>query len=246
MSLALEQFDLAETNAMLEHLDPPKVIEWAHSQFNSGLAMSSSFGAESAVLLHMASVADPSIRVIFVDTGYLFPETHEFLSYMRDRLKLNVLIYRTRNDPAEYLKRAGETDPTWRNNIDACCAANKNEPFDRAMREIAPRAWLRGIRRDQAPTRTQRQFIEWSTRFQCYAVSPLLNWSNRQIHGYLKSHGLPTHPLWEKGYASIGCNPLSCTRAIGAEDDPRSGRWAGANKFECGINVINSLDSANL
>jgi phosphoadenosine phosphosulfate reductase len=240
------QLDLPLTNEMLERSEPPKIIAWAAAAFGGDLVMSSSFGAESAVLLHMASAAAPNIRVVFVDTGYLFAETHEFMAMLRDRLKLDVRVYRTLNDPAEYLVRAGETDPTWRKDIDACCATNKNEPFERAMFELSPRAWLRGIRRDQAPTRKTRQFIEWSDRYRCHAVSPLLNWSNRQIHGYLKTHGLPTHPLWEKGYASIGCNPLSCTRAIGAEDDPRSGRWAGQNKFECGINVINSLDSAKL
>jgi phosphoadenosine phosphosulfate reductase len=163
------------------------------------------------------------------------------------RLNLNVWIYRTRNDPMTYLRQAGEENPAWRKNVDACCAANKNEPFERAMKELAPKAWLRGIRRDQAHTRSDRQFIEWSGRFNCHAISPLLNWTSREIHAYLKKYDLPRHPLWEKGYASIGCNPLSCTRPVGEGEDPRSGRWAGNDKIECGINIDkNSLDSANL
>jgi phosphoadenosine phosphosulfate reductase len=199
--------------------------------------MSSSFGAESAVLLHMASQAQPGIKVVFVDTGYLFPETWGFMEELRRRLDLNVWVYRTRNDPIAYLQQAGETDPTWRGNVEGCCAANKNEPFDRAMKELAPSAWLRGIRRNQAETRKARQYAEWSSRYNCYAVSPLLDWGGREIHAYLKQHDLPYHPLYEKGYASIGCNPLACTRPITLGEDPRAGRWTGKGKVECGLHL---------
>jgi phosphoadenosine phosphosulfate reductase len=246
MDRGLEQLDLPALNEMFERSEPAKIVAWAVAQFGDDLVMSSSFGAESAVLLHMASSALPGIPVIFVDTGYIFPETHAFREQLRARLNLNLRVYRTRNDPAEYLRRAGESDPTWRNNVTACCAANKNEPFERAMRELSPRGWLRGIRRNQAATRKDRRFIEWSDRYHCHAISPLLNWTSRDLYGYLKKFDLPYHPLYEKGYLSIGCNPLSCTRPVTADDDPRSGRWAGQGKVECGINLINSLDSANL
>ena len=237
--------DLETLNPMLERQDPTQVVAWAAAQFGDGLVMSSSFGAESALLLHMAVQAKPDTRVIFVDTGYLFPETHAFMEQLRRRLNLNVWTYRTRNDPFAYLKHAGEADPTWRNDVDACCGANKNEPFERAMRELAPAAWLRGIRRNQADTRKSRQVLEWSRRYNCYAVSPLLTWTQRDIHAYMKRHDLPYHPLYEKGYPSIGCNPQSCTRPITIGEDPRAGRWAGKSKTECGINV-DSLDSAQL
>jgi phosphoadenosine phosphosulfate reductase len=116
--------------------------------------------------------------------------------------------------------------------------------MDRAMKELVPRAWLRGIRRDQSETRKATRFVEWSSRYNCHAISPVLNWGSRETHAYMKKHDLPYHPLYEKGYASIGCYP--CTRAIVAGEDDRSGRWAGTQKVECGINLINSLDSANL
>ena len=99
--------------------------------------------------------------------------------------------YRTRNDPIAYLHRAGEDNWTWRNDVEACCGANKVEPFDRAMRELKPAAWLRGIRRDQSATRKSRRFVEHSVHHGCHAVSPLLNWSRRDIHQYLKKHDLP-------------------------------------------------------
>lgn len=243
---ATDRLDLPELNAMLETRTPPQIVAWAAAQFGSGLVMSSSFGAESAVLIHMAVQVMPRIRIIMVDTGYLFPETHAFMEQLRQRFDLNVWVYRTRNDPVKYLQDAGETQWDWRNDIEGCCGKNKNEPFDRAMRELRPAAWLRGIRRDQADTRKSRQIIEWSKRNNCYAISPLLPWSNRDIGLYMKAHQLPYHPLVEKGYLSIGCNPLSCTRPVLPGEDPRAGRWAGQAKTECGLHLDTSLDSAKL
>ena len=237
--------DIQAYNELFEKSQPVDVVKWANAQFGDRLVMSSSFGADSAVLLHMAVTGRPDIKIIMVDTGYLFPETFAFMEQLRRRLNLNVWIYRTRQDPIAYLAAAGEGDPKWRADVDRCCAANKNEPFERALKDLAPLGWLRGIRRNQAATRKERAFVEWSQRYQCYAISPLLNWTGREIHQYMKQHDLPYHPLREKGYSSIGCNPLSCTRPIMPGDDERSGRWAGAGKVECGINLT-SLDSANL
>jgi phosphoadenosine phosphosulfate reductase len=251
MSQVETQFDTVEREAAdfndaLRAADPEKIVGWAHAQFAPDLVMSSSFGAESALLIHMAMRVMPRIKIIFVDTGYHFPETYAFVEQLRSRFDLNIWTYHTRNDPIAYLHAAGEENPTFRKDHDACCAANKNEPFERAMKELKPRAWLRGVRRDQTEVRGLSRFVDWSRRFGCYAISPLLNWTTRDIHNYMKRHDLPYHPLYEKGYPSIGCSPLTCTRPIHAGDDARSGRWNGTGKVECGINLINSLDSANL
>ena len=247
MGEATETLDLAALNQMFESSDPLRIIEWSAAQFGDEMVLSSSFGADSAVMIHLVHRVKPAIRIIWVNTGYLFAETHAFMEQLRLRFDLRVWTYRTRNDPMAYLQSAGEENPAWRKDIKACCAVNKNEPFERAMKELSPKAWLRGIRRDQTTNRADRRIIEWSERFNCHAISPLLDWNSREIHAYLKKYDLPRHPLWEKGYASIGCNPLSCTRAVGEGDDPRSGRWAGQEKVECGINLDkNSLDSANL
>jgi phosphoadenosine phosphosulfate reductase len=244
--VASDKLDLDAINPMLEAQHPEKIVEWAAAQFGRELIMSSSFGAESAMLIHMATRVLRDIRIVTVDTGYLFPETHRFMEELRLRLNLNVWVYRTKNDPISYLHQAGEENPTWRKDIEACCAANKNEPFERAMKDIKPRAWLRGVRRNQTEARKAMRSVEWSPRYDCYAISPLLSWTNKDIYQYMKQHDLPFHPLYDKGYASIGCNPLSCTSPVGADDDARSGRWAGKDKVECGINLTNSLDSANL
>lgn len=239
------QTDIAALNELFEKSHPIDVVKWTHAEYGDELVMSSSFGADSAVLLHMATTVLPDIKVVMVDTGYLFPETWQFMEELRRRLSLNVWIYRTRRDPIAYLQQVGETNPQFRQDIPGCCAVNKNEPFDRAMAELAPKGWLRGIRRRQADTRASKQFVEYSPRYKCHAISPLLNWGGKEIHQYLKAHDLPYHPLRDQGYLSIGCNPLSCTRPIGAGEDERSGRWSGTGKVECGIN-LNSLDSAQL
>ena len=245
MSQTIEAIDLPTLNEAFAAADPAKIISWAAGAFGSDLVMSSSFGAESAVLIHMATRVMPDIKIIFVNTGYLFPETHQFMEQLRQRFNLNVWVYRTRNDPIAYLHQAGEENPAWRNDTDRCCAANKNEPMERAMKELAPRAYLRGVRGDQTSVRAGMHFVEWSDRFSSYAISPLLNWKSRDIYAYMKRHDLPYHPLYEQGYLSISCNPLSCTDKVQIGGDPRSGRWRGS-KAECGINLTNSLDSANL
>ncbi|HEY8666565.1 MAG TPA: phosphoadenylyl-sulfate reductase [Tepidisphaeraceae bacterium] len=241
-----EELDLPTLNELLEKQSPEQIVDWSIRQFAPEIVMSSSFGAESALMIHLAIQAMPNIKIIFVDTGYLFAETHTFMEQLRARFNLNVWTYRTKNDPIQYLHQAGEENPTWRKDIDACCAANKNEPMDRAMKELAPKAWLRGIRRNQSEARKSARPIEWFRRHNCYAISPLLNWTSKDIFNYMKRHDLPYHPLYEKGYASVGCNPLSCTTPIQLGQDPRSGRWAGQDKLECGINLNNSLDSAEL
>jgi phosphoadenosine phosphosulfate reductase len=238
MLAAPEQaLDLVATNAVLDTYGPTGVVDWAVEEFGDSLVMSSSFGAESALLLHMATRAKPDIKVVFVDTGFLFPETHAFMEQLRQRLDLNIWAYRTRQDPFQYLKDAGETDFTIRNDVERCCGVNKNEPFERAMRELQPKAWLRGSRRNPADTRAARKPVEWSMRFGCYAVSPLLSWTRKDIHQYMKAHDLPYHPLFDQGYASIGCNPQTCTRPVQIGEDARAGRWSGTNKIECGLHL---------
>ncbi|QOV89441.1 phosphoadenylyl-sulfate reductase [Humisphaera borealis] len=245
--VSTDPLDLEAINPMLESQDPAGICRWASAQFGGELVMTSSFGAESALLLHLATRVKPDIKVIMIDTGYLFPETWQHMEALRRRLDLNVWVYRTKNDPIAWLGQNGEGNASWRNDVDRCCNTNKNEPMERAMAELRPSAWLRGIRRNQADTRKEKPFVEWSKRYRCYAVSPLLNWSTRDIYLYMKQNELPYHPLYEKGYLSIGCNPESCTRAVKPGEDPRAGRWSGTDKIECGINVnSNSLDSAGL
>jgi phosphoadenosine phosphosulfate reductase len=236
MAVRLVQ-DASVISQSFETASAEDVVRWAVRTFGDGLVMTSSFGADSAALLHLATRHMPRIRVIFIDTGFLFPETHAYVEELRRLLDLNIWHYRTRNDPFVYLESAGEDDFRRRRDVERCCAANKNEPMERAMRDLAPSAWLRGIRRSQSESRRNRQFVEWSTRYSCYAVSPLLNWTDADIEDYLRRNGLPRHPLAGLGYRSIGCSPLTCTRPVEGDEDPRAGRWAGTGKTECGLHL---------
>jgi phosphoadenosine phosphosulfate reductase len=182
----------------------------------------------------MATQVLPRIRIVFVDTGYLFPETHQFMEELRQRSTSTSGPIGPQR-PDRLPRQAGEDEPMLRKNVDACCGANKNEPFERAMEQLKPKAWLRGIRRQQATRRGEadRRMVP---PLRLLRRLPLLTWTQRDIHAYMKSTTSPTTPL-RKGYASIGCNPLTCTRPIQIGEDPRAGRWAGTRKIECGLHL---------
>ena len=193
-------------------------------------ALVSSFGADSAVLLHMVAAIDPATPVIFVDTEMLFPET---LSHQRDlarRLGLRDLR-RVRPDRAATFARDGEgllhaADP------DACCALRKTEPLARALEGFD--AWITGRRRSQPGRGALQPFERADGRLK---VNPLAHWSRERVAAYLDATGLPPHPLVAKGFASIGCAP--CTTATRPGEDERAGRWRGREKTECGIHFAN-------
>lgn len=224
-------------NARLDSATPEKIVQWAAEKFGGKLVMTSSFGADSMCTVHLATQVVPNIPIIFVNTGYLFPETLAFMEEMRTRFKLNVQEFHTRNDPVTWLTVNGEPDPRVRNNVPACCGANKNPVMDRAMETLAPAAFLRGVRAGQTNERAAMKVIEWMERYNAWAISPILRWNSRQVFDYMQKHNLPHHPLWELGYTSIGCNPETCTRPVGFGEDERAGRWAGSDKKECGINL---------
>ncbi len=229
--------DADSINTRFANASPTDIIAWSAETFGRGLVMTSSFGAESLCAIHLATSILPDIPIVFVNTGYLFPQTLAFMEQMRRQYRLNVLEYHTHNDPVVWLTVNGQTDPRVRTNVEACCAANKNEVFDRAMRELKPAAWIRGVRAHQSDHRAKMRVLEYSRRVNAWAISPLLGWNNRQILEYMKNHQLPHHPMWEQGYVSIGCNPETCTRPVGTGDDARSGRWSGMDKKECGIHL---------
>lgn len=217
-------------NAKWRTAHPREIIRFAVDFFGDRIAVSSSFGAESACLLSLATQVKPDIRVIFIDTGFHFPETLAFKERLRERLKLNIVETGPAMGHAAFLREHGrlyESDP------DRCCAINKVEPLQRALQGVE--CWMSGVRADQTDYRAQMRFVELK-KDGLYKLSPLLAWTARDIYQYLKYEGLPMHPLWEKGYASVGCEP--CTAVPGDPSDPRSGRWAGKHKTECGIHTF--------
>lgn len=227
------KIELEKLNSEFESKRPQEIVAWAIQEFAPRLCMSSSFGPESGVLLHMVSRIDPATPVLFLETGYHFPETLEYKQQLINLFNLKNVI-ELHADPAKreqlVTEHAGipyEKDP------DRCCHINKVEPLEKALSDYE--AWLSGIRRHQTDFRKSIRIIE-EYEGELYKINPLCNFTSRDAWWYLKEHRIPQHPLFEKGYLSIGCWP--CTRPVQAGDDERSGRWAGKAKKECGIHIF--------
>ncbi len=203
-----------------------------HDGALGALALVSSFGAESVVLLHMLSQIAPQTPVLFIDTGLLFPETLDYQRRISDLLHLrDVRILRAAP------QRLAAEDPDCslhHRNGDACCALRKVEPLEQALSGFD--GWITGRKRYQASTRETVEFFEaeGDSRIK---VNPLARWGRDDIDAYMTAHRLPRHPLVAKGFPSIGCMP--CTSAVKPDEDPRAGRWRNSEKTECGIHFIN-------
>jgi phosphoadenosine phosphosulfate reductase len=235
----MKNYDYEKLNRDFEAQSSGDIVRWAVSEFGPDLAMSTSFGAESAVLLHLVTQVKADIPVLFTNTGFHFKETLDHRDYLVKRLKLNLRELKPEIPHDQFLAQYGklyERDP------DRCCAMNKIAPFEKALKDY--KAWITGIRRNQASTRQSAPFVE-NYRDSLVKVSPLLNWTGKMLWDYAKKHDLPYHPLWEKGYLSIGCSPENCTRPVKLGEDPRSGRWAGTGKIECGIHTFLAEEPAS-
>ncbi|MDX1785309.1 MAG: phosphoadenylyl-sulfate reductase [Roseovarius sp.] len=197
------------------------------------LALVSSFGAESVVLLHMVSVIRRDTPVIFLDTELLFAETLVYQQELTERLGLtDVRIIRA--DPAE--KAADDPDMTLHTrDTDACCALRKTRPLEQALRGFD--GWITGRKRYQGGARAKMDFFEVEEATGRMKVNPLAHWQPTDVRTYMEENRLPRHPLVARGYPSIGCMP--CTSPVKPGEDPRAGRWRGAEKSECGIHVVN-------
>ncbi len=231
----ISKIDLEKFNDDFENKKPQEIIAWAVKEFPR-FAMTSSFGPESGVLLHMASRINPNIPVLFLETGYHFPETLEYKNRLVQMFGLTQVLD-LKADPAKKAEVVKRYDGVpYEKNPDLCCQINKVEPLDEALKNYD--AWMSGIRRHQTDFRKSIRILE-EYEGGLYKVSPLANFTSRDAWWYLKEHQIPQHPLFEKGYLSIGCWP--CTKPIQAGDDERSGRWAGLSKKECGIHTFKEV-----
>lgn len=177
-------------------------VTWAVKTFGERLVMTTSFGIQAAVMLHLVTKIAPDIPVVFIDTGYLFPETYRFAQQLTERLKLNLKTYVPAMTAAQQEALFGKQ---WEQNLDGLQRynhINKIEPMDRAVRELGATAWLAGLRRSQATTREGLPVVQRQNRVT--KIHPIIDWDNRQVHRYLTEYDLPYHPLWEEGYVSVG------------------------------------------
>jgi phosphoadenosine phosphosulfate reductase len=190
----------------------------------------SSFGADSAVLLHLISRVAPRLPVIVLNTGFLFPETLEYKDQLQRMLGLNLREVTPLVTREQFLARHG---PVYRSNPDFCCGRNKVEPMRRALAGVE--CWISGVRRDQTSARARLPVLERQNDG-LYKLNPIIDWDQQRVREYAARHGLPEHPLAAEGYCSIGCEP--CTAKPRPGGDSRSGRWPGHAKTECGIHFL--------
>jgi len=224
--------DLAQLNTWLETQSAEQRVAWALANGQEGHALSSSFGAQSAVALHLLTRQKPDIPVILVDTGYLFPETYRFADELVERLKLNLKVVRPLVSRAWMEARHGRLWEQGVVGIDQYNSLRKVEPMRRALDEFGVRTWFTGLRRSQAASRRNTPIVE--LRNGRYKISPLADWTDRDVWVYLKKHGLPYHPLWNEGYVSIGDFHTTSRWEPGMSEEDT--RFFGL-KRECGIHV---------
>lgn len=228
----------SEDRTFLETASAVKRVQWANEQFGSGLILSTSFGIQSAVMLHLVTAEIPDIPVVFVDTGYLFPETYRFADELAERLNLNLKTYLPLQSSAHQEAKYGKL---WEKGIEGLKEynrINKIEPMNRAVKELGATAWLSGLRRNQSSTREHRKVVESQNKI--VKVYPIIDWNDKDIYNYLKKHNLPYHPLWDEGYVSVG--DWHSTSKLSDGMSVESTRFGGL-KRECGLHESNaSLD----
>jgi phosphoadenosine phosphosulfate reductase len=234
-------FDEAETRAQavahcnqhFESLSAEDRVAWALEHLPGEHVLTSSFGIQAAILLHLVTRQRPDIPVVFIDTGYLFPETYHFVDQLTERLKLNLKVYRSPRSPAWQESRHGQRWQLGLAGIEAYNRENKVEPMERALRELNVGSWFAGLRRSQSSSRSNVPFLK--AQGERWKVHPIADWSDRDVYRYLKDHDLPYHPLWEKGYISVG--DVHTTKPIHAVSNAEETRFFGL-KRECGLHDI--------
>ena len=243
------KLDLVALNQDLKDIEAQQLVHWSADTFGRGLVMSTSFGIQAAVMLHLVTSVVPDIPVIWVDTGYLPAETYKFAEELTQRLQLNLKVYQSPISPARMEALEGKL---WEHNdveaFNRYDYIRKVEPMQRALKELNATAWLAGLRRDQTQHRQGLDRI--SKQEDIYKIHPILFWNSRDVYQYLTAHDLPYHPYFDLGYVSVG--DWHSSRPLMADDtDGRSTRFRGL-KQECGLHLpqtpeeAESLDSSSL
>jgi len=220
-------------HASLSKLSAEERISWALDKLPGEHVVSSSFGAQSAVMLGLLTEQKPDIPVVIIDTGYLFPETYRFIDELADKLKLNLHVFRPELSSAWQEARHGKRWEQGVDGIEKYNRDNKVAPMERALRALNVGTWFAGIRRSQSRERAATPFIESSG--ERWKVHPIADWSDRRVFEYLKAKGLPYHPLWERGYVSIG--DVHTTRSLSDVSSHDETRFFGL-KRECGLHEM--------
>jgi phosphoadenosine phosphosulfate reductase len=221
--------ELKAVSEGFEGASPEAVLYWAAGKFGDGVALATGFGAEGCVLIDMLARVAPRMRVFYLDTGLLFPETYALAERLSARygvrFERRVAGLTLEAQAGAYGERLWERDP------EECCRLRKVEPLREALAGLG--AWVTAIRREQTPARARAGVVERDAKFGLVKINPLAAWSALDVWGYILKNDVPYNPLHDLGYASVGCVP--CTTPVRVGEDPRAGRWRGSPKTECGL-----------
>lgn len=222
--------ELKKVSDSLEGKAPEEAIKWAVENFDAkGLSLACSFGAEDVVLVDMLARINPKARIFYLDTDLLFKETYDVMERIIKKYGVKPEKYGPKTTLAEMEKEYGAE--LWKKEPDKCCSIRKIVPLTEALSGL--KAWITGIRRDQAPTRANSPVVGWDSKFQLVKINPLVRWTNRDVWDYIHKNDVPYNLLHDQNFPSIGCEP--CTKPVMPGEDPRAGRWAGFQKTECGL-----------
>lgn len=230
MSKVQRAMALAATNAQLEKSSAEERVSWALENLPGAYVLSSSFGIQAAVSLHLVTRQQPDIPVILTDTGYLFPETYRFIDELADQLSLNLKVFRAETSPAWQEARYGKLWEQGVEGIEKYNEINKVEPMNRAIETLGAQTWFAGLRRDQSGSRANLPVL--GVQRGVFKLLPIIDWDNRQIHQYLEQHKLKYHPLWDEGYLSVGDTHTTRKWEPGMAEEET--RFFGL-KRECGL-----------
>ena len=221
--------ELARASRALESAEPVEIIRWAAERYGDQLTMATAFGPEGCLIIHWLAAVAPRTYVFNLETGYQFPETLALRERIKKRYGIEVVLEQPETTVAEYERLHG--GPLYRVDPDRCCGDRKLAIVKRVLTRFG--AWMSGIRRDQSPDRAAAPIVGWDHKYGVVKISPLANWTKAKVWEVIVRDDVPYNPLHDQGYVSIGCQP--CTRAIGAGEDERAGRWSGSAKTECGL-----------
>jgi phosphoadenosine phosphosulfate reductase len=224
--------DFGIINERLGTASPNEIIAWAVESFHPRLTMATAFGAEGCCIIHMLAEIEPAVHVFNLETGYQFPETLALRERVKERYGIEVELVKPDLSVAEYEAKHG--GPLYRIHPDQCCQDRKLQQLRRTVANFD--AWISAIRRDQTSHRARARVVQWDTKFGLVKVNPLLNWTKQDVWAFIVKNNIPYNPLHDQGYPSIGCWP--CTQPAGEGGDERSGRWAGTEKKECGLHMV--------
>lgn len=226
---------IKKLNDKLKNASAIEILNYFLNEYNQRIAFASSFGAEDQVILQMISAINKNTKVFTLDTGRLFPETYELIDKSRHRYKIPIDIYFPDAVHVEYMVKEKGINLFYENieNRKLCCGIRKINPLKRALKNLD--VWITGLRREQSPTRTTMEIVEWDALNGLIKINPLIEWTEEQTWNYIKENNIPYNALHDKDFLSIGCQP--CTRAIQKGENSRTGRWWWENPDtkECGL-----------